>query len=579
MSSNVERVKERLGIEEVIGNYVKLEKAGSNFKAKCPFHSEKTASFFISPDRGTYYCFGCGVKGDIFTFVQEFEGLDFLGALKSLAERAGIQLEFEKSSDYGEKEKLFKLIELATKFFEENLSKNKEALAYLKNRGLKEKTIKDWRLGFAPLKWQELTDYLSTKGYSKEELKKTGLAKVSQDDKSRLYDVFRGRIMFPIFDNADRPIAFSGRILNEEDDSDSLGHVKAPKYLNSPETVLFNKSEVLYGLSKARTEIRKKNYSILVEGQIDLVLSHQVGFGNTVSTSGTALTISQLQRLNRLSPRIILAYDGDSAGFRAIERGARMALSIGMNVGIAPLPKGEDPASIICSGSKDKWFEILKKSSHIIDFYLEKIISSGLEDRKVDKEIKEKVLPMIKILPSSIEQSRFISKISEKTGIDESAINNDLNKLPKDGELEEETKSVEEIKISRKGNIIERLAGILFWQRNLDKNSSIDIKDLEEKLFNLTKEDIFKKLEIQKKDELIFEAESYFNGNENMDFVLKDLLINLEEEELKEQFSSLMKELSILEKKGGKDEIQKLLSECQFISRKINDLNSKKKNF
>lgn len=575
MSSNVDKIKERLSIEEVVGNYLKLEKSGSNLKAKCPFHSEKTASFFVSPDRGTYYCFGCSAKGDIFTFVQEFEGLDFLGALKSLALRAGVQLEFEKSSDKDDREKLFELLQIATNYFEENLKNNKEALNFLKKRGIKSATAKTWRLGFAPLEWQGLIDHCRQRGFSDSELKKTGLAKTSADKKERLYDVFRGRIMFPIFDNALRVIAFSGRILIDKDPSMKSGQANAPKYLNSPETSLFNKSEVLYGFDKARFEIRKRNYSILVEGQIDLVLSHQAGFGNAVSSSGTALTLKQLEKLNRLSPRIVLAYDGDSAGFRALEKGAKLALSLGMNVGIAPLPKGEDPASIISKDPKN-WEEILKKSCHIIDFFLEKILSSGMEDRQVDREIKNKILPFVAILPSNIEQSRFISKIADKANIKESAVWEDLKNLPQNDELEKEfNEDIKQPKKGRKESIIEQLAGILFWQENIGSQSLVNVIDLKRQLLEMAEESFLETLK-GKKDELIFEAEAYFGENEKLGQILEDLFINLEGEMLKEQFSEAMRELSMLEKKGDKNKTQSLLEKCQNISQKINELGLKK---
>ncbi len=287
MNSPVQQIKERLSIEEVVSSYIKLDRAGANLKARCPFHNEKTPSFFVSPDRGSYYCFGCGAKGDIFTFIEEFEGLDFKGALKILAERAGVPLVQYNKEKEGEKERLYKAMEEATKFFEKNLVENQEALKYLRERGLENKTIRDFRIGFVKNDWRELYSHLQMIGFTDIEIEKAGLAKKTEKG---MYDRFRGRIMFPISDSSGRIIAFSGRIL--EDDG------KSAKYLNSPETPIFNKSSVLFGIDKAKDSIRKNNFSILVEGQMDLILSHQAGFKNTVASSGTAMTDSILSKEN-----------------------------------------------------------------------------------------------------------------------------------------------------------------------------------------------------------------------------------------------------------------------------------------
>src|SRR3989338_177774 len=271
MDSPAQQIKERLPIEEIISSYLKLIPAGRNFKAKCPFHNEKTPSFFVSPERNSYYCFGCGAKGDIFTFVEEFEGLDFRGALKLLAVRAGVILESYNQREEGEKEKLYRITEEASLFFEKNMKNNAEVLSYLKNRGLNDESIKNFRIGFVKNDWRESYSYLTGRGFRDSELEKAGLVKKTEKG---YYDRFRGRIMFPISDSSGRIIAFSGRIFVDDG--------KSAKYLNSPETPIFNKSSVLFGIDKAKEAIRKNNFSILVEGQMDLILAHQAGFKNTV---------------------------------------------------------------------------------------------------------------------------------------------------------------------------------------------------------------------------------------------------------------------------------------------------------
>jgi DNA primase len=333
INSPVQQIKERLSIEEVVSSYIKLDRAGVNFKARCPFHNEKTPSFFVSTERNNYYCFGCGAKGDIFTFVEEFEGLDFKSTLKILAEKAGVVLtEFNKEKE-GEKDRLYGIIEEATKFFEKNLVENKEVNIYLKNRGLEDKTKKDFRIGFALLDWRKLFDFLKSKNFTDKEIETAGLAKRPDDKNKAMYDRFRGRIMFPIADSSGRVIAFSGRIFVDDG--------KSAKYLNSPETPIFNKSSVLFGIDKAKDSIRKNDFSILVEGQFDLILSHQAGFKNTVASSGTAMTdslvskeniINNLGLITRLSKNIVLAYDADKAGISASNRFAKIALYLGMDV-------------------------------------------------------------------------------------------------------------------------------------------------------------------------------------------------------------------------------------------------------
>jgi len=324
MTDSVEKIKERLGIAEVVGGYLKLEKAGKNLRARCPFHNEKTPSFFVSPDRGSYYCFGCGAKGDIFSFVEQFEGLDFKGALKLLADRAGVKLEYDRGSfsdGKSEREKIFQILEEATGYFETNLKSNDEARNYLQKRGVAEKTCVVFRLGYAPDEWRSLLTHLKNKKFTESDLEKAGLIKKNETG-SNYYDRFRGRIIFPIADSAGRIVGFSGRILK--------GKPEDAKYLNSPETELFAKSRILYGLDKAKAEIRRRDFAVLVEGQMDLLMSHQAGVANAVASSGTALTDEHINLLKRFSNRLLLVFDPDEAGFKAALRGAGLALTRGL---------------------------------------------------------------------------------------------------------------------------------------------------------------------------------------------------------------------------------------------------------
>lgn len=407
MGGNVEAIKERLDIAEVIGGYIKLEKAGANYKAKCPFHNEKTASFHISTSRQGYYCFGCGAKGDIFTFVQEMEGTDFRGALKTLAERAGIELKQERREAKGETDELYQALEVATEFFEKNLAKNKEALEYLKGRGVSAESIKTFRLGLANDAWRELREHANSLGIKDDVLLKSGLIKRSEEGRSsEPYDTFRGRIIFPLSDARGKVIAFSGRALAKD---------LEPKYLNSPDTPLFNKSEVLYGFDKAREEIRKKNYTVLVEGQLDLVLSHQAGVRNTVASSGTAFTQMHLEKLKKISPRIILAFDNDDAGSKASYRSTALALSLGMEVKIAEIKGGKDPADMV-KEDEESWKEVLRNSKSAVESFISALVSRESSLAKVGKEVENKILPLIASMTSRFDKEDAVSKVASLIG-------------------------------------------------------------------------------------------------------------------------------------------------------------------
>ena len=565
MSSSVDQIKSKIDIVSLVSSYIKLEKAGSNFKGKCPFHNEKTPSFFVSPDRGNYYCFGCHAKGDIFTFVQEFEGLDFIGALKVLADRAGVELGQYNKGEKTEKQKLHSILEQAVFFYTKKLSENKEAENYLKSRGVKEETIEDFRIGYSPLEWRELFDYLSSRSVSAQDMLQVGLIKYNENAKEKYYDTFRGRIMFPINDSAGRVVGFSGRILVPDD--------KSPKYLNSPETSLFNKSEILFGLDKAKKDIRLKNYSILVEGQMDLVMLHQVGITNTVASSGTALTENHLVKLRRLSNRIIMAYDGDMAGFRASDRSAGIALALGMELKIAQMPESKDPADL-AKKNVPILTEILKNSKHIIDFYTDVLLLGNLPPRELGEEIRRNVLPYISILPSTIEQSHFIKNVAQKTFIKEEALWDDLKKVKSSRAVY--TPKTASISPGKRSEAIERrVFGVLLWQReSKEKVYGLNIERLEKRIGDILGERL-EELEsafLKEKDMLLFETEAYYNDKTNLESDLEELLRGLEEEYLKKEFTLAMINLQKAEQTKNSGEILKYLEECQRISQRINTI-------
>ncbi len=562
MNGTAQKIKERLSIVDVISSYLSLDQAGKNYKAKCPFHNEKTPSFFISPDRGTYYCFGCNAKGDIFSFVEHFEGTDFLGALKILAERAGITLEYgSRNESHDDKEKLYAIMEEATVFFETVFEKMPEPRSYLRDRGLSDATIKAFRIGYAPQAWKSVSDHLVTKGFSIADIETVGLSKKGNNG---FYDRFRSRIIFPISDSSGRVIAFSGRIFTLSPDTKSTIEEARPpdsfgqaKYLNSPDTPLFNKSNVLFGIDKAKAAIRTRGYSIMVEGQMDLILSHQAGLTNTVAVSGTALAdnvndessseskINNLGLVRRLSPNIIFAFDGDTAGIRAAGRSAMIALSLDMQVKIAVMPEGQDPADIIVK-NEATWKDIIKNSVNIVNFHINRICTSTTDIRLRGKEIRDIVFPFLSMVLSSIERSAYINEIYAKTGLSERAIIEDFEKyerttnvnkvVTRDQKVSKEVK--ESIAKSRRENLEHRLFGILFWQ-TADGEVSKEIKELIDFLKERITVETFEKMkEVHEpfSDRLAIEAEMWYGSKiETLTRDLRELILNLEEEILHEQ--------------------------------------------
>lgn len=549
---------------DLLSSYIKLEKAGKNLKARCPFHNEKSPSFFVSPDRDSYYCFGCGKKGDIFTFVQEFEGLDFFGALKLLAERTGVVIVRENLQVKNEKESIFTALEAAAQFFEANLPHAKDAMSYLEKRGLTEKTIKDWRIGFVSEDWRTLYDYLKARKYSDEQIEAAGLIKKNERS---FYDRFRGRIMFPIRDSAGRVVGFTGRILPQNDDG------KAAKYLNSPETAVFNKSRLLYGFDLAKISIRKFDYSVIVEGQMDLLMCHQAGFENTVATSGTALTPEHLHLLKRISNRVIMAFDADKAGFAAATKAWQLALSLGMEVKIAEFPEGMDPAELILK-DKEEWKKALKGAMHIVDFYLSKVLSEKLDERKLGLAVQEKILPFLALIDGSIEKSHWVKKIHEKTGIKEDAIWDDLKKVRVvpgvDGAETKTFSTIREPETKRSDSIERRVLGIINWQESsLDKY--IDLEKVKNRFKEIVGEDEYNKAistSSDLKSEASFEAELSYDKNKLKE-IIEELLQEMEKEHLNKLFEKKRFELSKAEKDNN-IELQAVLAiECNNIAKKL----------
>ncbi len=571
MSTHVQEIKEKLDIVSVVGSYIKLDRSGANYKARCPFHNEKTPSFYVSPERGSFYCFGCQAKGDIFTFVEKFEGLDFMGSLKVLADRAGVRLDKSSIGKDNRKELLFDIMEKATSFYEEALKADQKAHEYALGRGLSQKTIDDFRIGYAPAEWRALRGFLKSKGFRDEDVAAVGLIK--RTDKpggpgsDPYYDTFRGRIMFPIGDTSGRIIAFTGRTLDED--------ANPPKYLNSPETILFTKSKALYGLDKAKSDIRKRDYSILVEGQMDLVMSHQAGFTNTVAASGTAFTEddgtdSAFGLLTRLSDNIVLAFDSDSAGQKAVRR-IVPAISLGMNVKIVDIKGGKDPADIIKANPKD-WAKALESKKDYVEFLTDTLVDSKAKPSDIAKQVRQDIFPYIRAIQNDTPRFQAIKKIADRLAISEDALWKDLQEYVRvqrqQGEQREQGRPEgAKRKLDRFESIERKVLGLLYSKKYF--GAAPGKKD---ELRSVVGDERFKAFEGLSDDdvgELTLEAEVTY-GDEDVTKEWKLLLLGLEEEYSKNRLSAAMAELHKAERSNG--DTAALMKEIDRLSKRIQEV-------
>ncbi|MDE2037871.1 MAG: DNA primase [Patescibacteria group bacterium] len=594
--SDVEEIKARLPIEEVVGAYVKLEKAGASFKAKCPFHGEKTASFFVSPDRGGYYCFGCGAKGDIFSFVEQFEGLDFKGALKVLAERAGVALRSGvPSSADSEREGLFRVMEEATKYFEDRYAASKEAQEYIAKRGVTDKTRAEFRIGWAPEGWHGLHEHLKAKKHPNELIEKAGLAKRSEDGTGNYYDRFRGRVMFPLSDSSGRVIAFSGRILPRLDDG------KTGKYINSPDTPLFDKSSVLYGLDKAKGAIRRLGYSIIVEGQMDLVMSHQAGVKNTVAASGTALAdagsdrngvTNNLGLLRRLAGNAIIAFDSDAAGRKAAMRAAGIALSLGMDVKIADLQGGKDPADLVLA-DPEGWKDALRSAKPIVEFELSNVLRDVPDARKVPKALRERVLPFVAAMESATDKAYAVKLISDASDLPEQALRDDLKAVEAKLKAEaagasgrapggpEGSRGAGSGPAGQDGgrqapsaasaptrlDLVERrMIGLLGLMERSGAPKAAEYRTMIANIAQGSFEQMLERIKPFMGD-ISFEAEAFYGSDPGRwDIHMADLIANFEEDLVNAALISAMSRLRAAERAGDQARVAEIAKECQGLS-------------
>jgi len=420
-----EEIKSKIDIVELIGQYLPLTKAGRNYKALCPFHTEKIPSFMVSPERQIWHCFGCGAGGDIFGFLMRYENMEFVEALRTLAKRAGVELKGWRgeSGRWKEKEKLFRINRLASDFFHWVLLENqvgKKALDYALARGIKKESIKTFQLGYAPQSWDSLQRFFAKKGYQPEDLEEAGLVIKSEEGRG-FYDRFRGRLMFPLFDHRGNAVGFAGRLLDPK-------AVEA-KYVNTPETPVYIKGDLLYGLNITKEEIKKEELAVVVEGEIDAISSYQAGVKNVVAIKGSALTENQVRLLKRYTENISLALDADTAGDAASRRGIQIADQGGLNIKVIQIPLGKDPDE--CAQKEPTlWCKAVDEAIPVFDFLIDSALSRFDKKTAVGKKkIGQEVLPILAKITDEIVKAHYLQKLAQEIGVEEEVLRMEMGKL------------------------------------------------------------------------------------------------------------------------------------------------------
>ena len=576
--NEIDEIKRRIDIVEFISQYITLKKAGTSYKALCPFHQEKTPSFIVSGEKQIWHCFGCGKGGSVIDFLMEYEGLEFIEALRLLAEKAGVKLQRATKEEFKEEKqekiKLYEINQMAAKLWHQILLKKPKAQFirdYLEKRKIKQETIKEFQLGYAPDSFELLSNFLMSKGYTMLDINKAGLVVSSEKKQGSYYDRFRDRLMFPISDIMGNIVGFSGRAMHE---------TEGGKYINSPDTPIYSKSRILYGFDKAKKAIKEKNRVIIVEGQIDVISLHQAGYKNVVASSGTALTTFQLEILSRFTKNLSFAFDQDAAGEIASKRAIDLAHQMDFDVKIIITPEGKDPDECIRNNPK-LWDEAVKNQKGAIDYFFDTTFSKYPKelDASIKREITKEILPTIKNISDKIIQSHYIQKLAMALDIPEKFLFEAIEKISAKDKSALGEKKLDFLK--PKINLEERLLGIIlhFPEFQTDFFKKINIDDFEAKDVSL----IAKELKNYYNKKAIFKLPSFKKEIPNLATKI-DLLVfpfekvndkDLIKEEYREYLSRFLGgkseglkktyegKIKEAEKNGDREMVKKLIKEFQ----------------
>ena len=612
-----EEIKSKLDIIDVLKDYIQLQQAGSNWRAKCPFHRENSPSFMVSREKQIWHCFGCGEGGDIFSFVQKIEGVAFSEALRILAPKAGVILKRDQAVNASLRNKVLDVLDLARRYYAKVLSDSQgadSARQYLERRGLNDEVIEEWQVGYSLNIWDGVMKILREKGFRDEEILQAGIAAQHQGT-GRLYDRFRGRIMFPIRDINGNTVAFSARISPEFENKESGG-----KYINSPQSLVYDKSKILFGLDKARQEIKTKDQAIVVEGQMDVITAHQFGYKNVIASSGTALTEGQIKLIKRYTNNIALSFDMDAAGQMAAERGIMEAMRADLQIKVILLPGGKDPDECI-RRDVGLWQQSLENAkSAVLYFFDKKIAAVDLNKIENKRQVVKELLPIVALIPNKIEQDYWLKILSEKVGVEEMLIRETLlanmrstaaNRSPRPAALTTTTK-----KDSKKGasdlffsllikfpfllesalknvhseyilnNDIQSLYnGLLIYYNKFTDNSSFDIAN--DSVFSVSqfrewlKNDFFinnPPVEISNQlrilDSLVVLAEKEYSDvkNEQIKNEFLSLSLIIKKNFLQSKMKEIEKNIIKFEASNNEKKVEELMMEFKLLSLELNDL-------
>ncbi|MDH5442144.1 MAG: DNA primase [Candidatus Nomurabacteria bacterium] len=559
-----QQIKDRLSILEVVGPYTELKQSGKHWKGKSPFTSERTPSFFVSPDKNLFHCFSTGKGGDIFTFIQEVEGIEFKDALKMLAEKAGVELKPVKPEVRDAYTSMYRALDEAAKWYHVQLLKTAEPKQYLKQRGIDEASARGFHVGFAPDTWSGLYDHLHSKGISDEHIIGAGLAIAG---KRGMIDRFRSRVMFPISDPQGRVVGFSGRIFifPSEEANPPEHKVNTGKYINSPEGPLYDKSRVLYGFDQAKGTLKSAGYCVVVEGQMDLVMSHQSGISNTVALSGTALSDNQLGLIQRFVDTVILAFDADSAGNRATIQSALRAVARGMEVRVAVVPDGQDPADIIVRDPAE-WKKLVDYADTYIAYQLGQISGSIIEMTKI---IHESVYPVVRAMTNVLSRDEALENVAHRTGRSHESVREDYIAWSKTYTVDPSQTSKENLSVS-----------------TISKTADMSLRDHVVGLLhiiNAENQEIPKDViipewvkEISVAPETILQSEILYQDlNEGQRIESLGLLVQKEtQERLQEQLNSARSALRTAEAEKNQERVVHYAQKCQEVMKQLEELRS-----
>lgn len=577
----VSEIKQRLSVEDVVAEYVELKRSGRNFKGLSPFNSERTPSFMVSPEKQIWHDFSSGKGGDIFGFVMEMEGVDFKGALEILARKSGVDLSMYGTGDgtvRKKKDAALAVMASAVKYYQQSLVNHKQALEYVtKKRGLRRQTIADFGIGYAPNTGHALVDALKKKNFELADMRLAGLTAGRYNKDS---DMFRGRIVIPLFDTQGNPIGFTARLLINDDN--------APKYINTPQTILYDKSRHVFGLHLAKDAIRTTKFAVIVEGNMDVISSHQAGYKNVVATAGTAITTHQLKALQRFTGDIRLCFDQDKAGIAAAERAIDVAQSVDVQLSIISLPAGKDPDELIQKDA-DAWLEAIHSPQYAIDWLIDRYKElHNLKTASGKRAFSDVLAKTVSRLQDSVEQDHYIKLLAKVSEVNEQAIKSKIDLIRSDEKrVLKKPKIEQDKKISDQEAYQDQLLALITYypitrrfletinseifvfstperqrmfeylgeqpQATITENVPEDLKDIED----------YVKILLLKAEELY----AGFDANERLR-ELQDLMEKLKTKHFKDKRQQLSSEIKQAEAAGDEARVNELLQEFNALIRK-----------